>query len=524
MATTAREGRRGGRAARREARTAPRLRWLPVLERAVPVYEILDDERLELIHRASLDILEQVGIDFRDDEAVRLWRDAGAEVERFRVRIPGQLLMDLVGRSPSRFTVHARNPERSTEIGGAKVAFSPTYGSPFVYDFNNERRYGTLADLHQFHQLAYLAPAIHNTGAVVCEPVDIAIPKRHLHITYSALKHSDKPFMGPVTAPERAADAVRMAELVFGADFVDRNTVMISLVNCNSPLVWDETMLGALKVYARANQAVVVAPFVLAGANTPASAMGALAQLNAEALAGIAFAQLCRPGAPMIYGHFLAAVSMKSGAPMAGTPELAFLNYAIGQLARKYRLPLRSSGMLCGAKTVDAQAAYESVQTMWPVFLAGANYVMHAAGWMEAGLAASFAKFVLDAEQIEMFYRFGQGPQFDDFEEALAAVREIGPGGHYLGTEHTQSHFQTAFFMPVARRQQQLRAVAARRLKGRHRARARDRAPHARQPTSPLPSTPRSTRPFSRSSASARRSCRTAWLSPGCAKGRRLAS
>ena len=256
---------------------------------------------------------------------------------------------------------------------------------------------------------------------------------------------------------------------------------MISLVNCNSPLVWDETMLGALKVYARANQAVVVAPFVLAGANTPASAMGALAQLNAEALAGIAFAQLCRPGAPMIYGHFLAAVSMKSGAPMAGTPELAFLNYAIGQLARKYRLPLRSSGMLCGAKTVDAQAAYELVQTMWPVFLAGANYVMHAAGWMEAGLAASFAKFVLDAEQIEMFYRFGQGPQFDDFEEALAAVREIGPGGHYLGTEHTQSHFQTRVLHARARRQQQLRAVAAGRLQGRHRARARDRAPHARR-------------------------------------------
>ena len=223
--------------------------------------------------------------------------------------------------------------------------------------------------------------------------------------------------MGPVTAPERAEDAVRMAKLVFGDAFVDANTVMISLVNCNSPLVWDETMLGALKIYARANQAVVIAPFVLAGANTPASAMGALAQLNAEALAGIAFAQLCRPGAPMIYGHFLAAVSMKSGAPMAGTPELAFMNYAIGQLARSYRLPLRSSGMLCGAKTVDAQAAYESVQTMWPVFLAGANYVMHAAGWMEAGLAASFAKFVLDAEQIEMFYKFGQGPQFDDLDE-----------------------------------------------------------------------------------------------------------
>ena len=308
MATTAREGRRGGRAARREARTGPQLRWLPVLQRAVPVYEILDDERLELIHRASLDILEQVGIDFRDDEAIRMWQAAGAEVERYRVRIPGQLLLDLVARNPRSFTVHARNPERSTEIGGNKVAFAPTYGSPFVYDFNNERRYGTLADLNQFHQLAYLAPAIHNTGAVVCEPVDIAIPKRHLHITYSAIKHSDKPFMGPVTAPERAEDAVRMARIVFGDDFVDRNAVMISLVNCNSPLVWDETMLGALKVYARANQAVIVAPFVLAGANTPASAMGALAQLNAEALAGIAFAQLWRAGAPEVDGAIQAGV------------------------------------------------------------------------------------------------------------------------------------------------------------------------------------------------------------------------
>jgi trimethylamine--corrinoid protein Co-methyltransferase len=265
MATTAREGRRGGRAARREARTGPQRRWLPVLERAVPVYEILDPERLEAIHRASLDILEQVGIDFRDDEASRMWRTAGAEVERYRVRIPGELLMALVAKNPTRFVVHARNPERSTEIGGNKVAFAPTYGSPFVYDFNNERRYGTLADLHQFHKLAYLAPTMHNTGSVVCEPVDVPVATRHLHITYSALKHSDKPFMGPVTAPERAEDAVRMAKLVFGDAFIDANSVMISLVNCNSPLVWDETMLGALKVYARANQAVIIAPFRAGG-------------------------------------------------------------------------------------------------------------------------------------------------------------------------------------------------------------------------------------------------------------------
>jgi trimethylamine--corrinoid protein Co-methyltransferase len=414
----------------------------------VPVYEVLSEDRLEQIHRASLKILEEIGIDFRDDEAAAMWRDAGADVQGHRVHLPEALLMDLIAKAPSRFNVLARNPERNTEIGGNKVAFAPTYGSPFVYGFDNERRYGTLEDLNNFHKLAYMSPVLHNTGAVVCEPVDIAVPKRHLHITYSAIKHSDKPFMGPVTAPERAADAVRMAEILYGADVVQNNPVIISLMNCNSPLVWDETMLGAMKVYARANQVSIVSPFVMAGANAPASAAAAVAQLNAEALAGIAFTQLCRAGAPVVYGHFLATISMRSGAPMAGTPEMGFMNLMIGQLARKYGVPLRSSGMMAGSKRVDAQAAYESIQTMYPVFLAGTNYVMHACGWDESGLAASFAKFVLDAEQIEMFYRFGQGPQFGDFEEAVATIGEVGPGGHYLGTSHTQEHFQTAFYMP----------------------------------------------------------------------------
>jgi len=443
-----REGRRGGRASRREARTSNALTSLPVLDRTVPVYELLDPEQLDRVHQASLKILEEIGIEFRDDEAADMWRNAGADVQEYRVHIPEKLLMDLIGLAPSRFNVLARNPERSTEIGGNKVAFAPTYGSPFVYDFDNERRYGTLEDLNNFHKLACLSPALHNTGAVICEPVDIAVPKRHLHITYSAIKHSDKPFMGPVTAPERAADAVKMAELVFGTNVVDANPVMISLMNCNSPLVWDETMLGAMKVYARANQVSVISPFVMAGANAPASAPAAVAQLNAEALAGIAFTQLCRAGAPVVYGHFLATISMKSGAPMAGTPEIGFMNLMIGQLARKYGIPLRSSGMMASSKKVDAQAAYESIQTMYPVFLAGTNYVMHSCGWDEAGLAASFAKFVLDAEQIEMFYRFGQGPRFGDFDEAVATIEEVGPAGHYLGTDHTQNHFQTAFYLP----------------------------------------------------------------------------
>lgn len=443
-----REGRRGGRASRREARSCVETQAWPVLDRKVPVYEILSDDRLEMLHRASLTLLQEVGIDFRDDEAVAMWREAGADVRGERVRIPEELLMSLVAKAPSRFTVQARNPAKNTEIGGSNVAFAPTYGSPFVYDFEGERRYGTLEDLNNFHKLAYMSPVLHNTGAVICEPVDVAVPKRHLHITYSALKHSDKPFMGPVTAPERAADAVEMAKIVFGAETVEAGPVMLSLMNCNSPLVWDETMLGAMKVYARANQACIVSPFLMAGANAPASATAAVAQLNAEALAGIAFTQLCREGAPVIYGHFIATISMKSGAPMAGTPEMGLMNLMIGQLARKYDVPLRSSGMMAGSKKVDAQAAYESIQTMFPVFLAGTNYVMHSCGWDESGLAASFSKFVLDCEQIEMFYRFGQGPQFSDFEEAVATIGEVSPGGHYLGTDHTQNHFQTAFYMP----------------------------------------------------------------------------
>ena len=403
---------------------------------------------LSAFHHASLQLLEEVGIEFRDDEALSMWREVGADVRGSRVHISGDLLMSLVAKAPSRFTVLARNPERNCEIGGNKVAFAPTYGSPFVYDLK-----GSVA-------MAPLRTCRTSTSSLTCRrcctipvpspasPVDIAVPKRHLHITYSAIKHSDKPFMGPVTAPERAADAVRMAELVFGANVVDANPVMLSIMNCNSPLVWDETMLGAMKVYARANQACIIAPFVMAGAKAPASSAAAVAQLNAEALAGIAFTQICRPGAPVIYGHFVATISMRSGAPLSGTPEMGFMNLMIGQLARKYDVPIRSSGMMASSKKVDAQAAYEGIQTMYPVFLAGTNYVMHSCGWDESGLAASFAKFVLDCEQIEMFYRFGQGPQFDDFDEAVTTIREVGPGGHYLGTDHTQKHFQTAFYMP----------------------------------------------------------------------------
>ena len=436
------------RATRRKARLEAVPVMLPTLVRNIPLYEVLDAEGEELIHEASMKILEEVGIEFRDDEAIEYWKDAGVEVDGYRVRIEREMLLDLVDKTPEEYTLHGRNPDRTVEVGGKNTIFAPTYGSPFVLDFDNNRRYSTLADLHKFHKLAHMLPSLHVTGGITCEPVDIAVSKRHLHVAYSLLRHSDKPFMGATTARERAEDTVAMAKIALGEEYVDTHTVMTSVCNCNSPLVWDATMLDAVKVYAKHNQPVLLSPFVLAGASTPASTVGSVAQINAEALAGIAFSQLVRPGCPMIYGHYLATVSMQSGAPMAGTPETAWMNYMTGQMARRYKVPWRSSGMLAGSKLMDAQAAYESNMTMHACLLAGANFVFHTTGWLEAGLCASFAKFMLDAEQMEMFYRYAQGPSFDDLDEAMEALREIGPGSHYLGTAHTLKHFQSAFYIP----------------------------------------------------------------------------
>ncbi len=445
---SAKRAEKGGRSARHRARLDTPVAMLPPLELALPRYEPLDEVGVEKLHDASMRILEEIGIDFRDPEALEYWRQARADIKGNRVRIDRDLLLELVSFAPERFVLSARNPERDVPIGGRSMAFVPTYGSPFVLDFDNQRRYGTLDDLQAFHRLACMAPSLHLTGGVTCEPVDVAVPKRHLHIVRSAIENSDKPFMGATTARDRAEDTVAMAKIVFGEDFLSKHTVLTAVLNCNSPLVWDATMLDALKVYAANNQAVIPSPFVMAGASTPASMVGAVAQINAEALAGVAFAQLVRKGAPVIYGQFLATVDMQSGAPMAGTPEISLMNFMVGQMARRYRLPWRSSGMTAGSKLVDAQAAYESSITMQSVLLAGANYVFHSAGWLEGGLMASFAKFVLDAEQMEMYHRFGSGIEMSDLDEAIATMHEVGPSGHFLGTAHTLERFRTAFFAP----------------------------------------------------------------------------
>ena len=445
-APTSRRG--GGRDGRRAMRAAPQISF-PTLVRNIPTYEILPDEAVELIHEESMKILEEVGCEFRDDQAPAMWKKAGADVQGTRVRIDRDLLMSLISTVPSEFTLHARNPERTVKVGGKNSIFIPMYGAPFVRDLDNVRRYGSLADLNNFHKLAQMSPSLHSMSSICCEPMEIAVPKRHLHIIQSALTYGDKPFMGIVTEKERAEDVMKMAGIVFGDDFVKDNTVVVSITNCNSPLVWDQTMLDAMRVYASNNQPVICAPFALCGASTSASSVGAVAQVNAEALAGVAFTQLIRKGSPVIYGQFMVAVDMKSGAPMGGTPEAAQMMFAMGQLARKYKLPWRTSGFHVGSKLNDAQAGYESNMLMHAAVLSGANYIWHSAGWLEAGLSCGYSKFVTDAEQVAGWYKYAGGLKFDDFKDAMAAVREVGPQGHFLGTAHTLEHFEKAFFMPT---------------------------------------------------------------------------
>jgi trimethylamine--corrinoid protein Co-methyltransferase len=450
MSAAAPEGRRsrGGAEARRAQRTRLSITQLPYIRRKIPLTEILSEEGLQLIERNADIILERIGIEFRDDEeALRLWKEAGADVKGTRVRFPRGLPRSIIRKSaPNTFTQHARNPERTVEIGGNGTVFAPVYGPPFVRNLDDGRRYATLEDFRNFVKLAYMTPAMHHSGGTVCEPVDLPVNKRHLDMVYSHIRLSDKPFMGSVTQPERAADTVEMAKLVFGSEFVDKNCVITSLINANSPMVFDGTMLGALKVYARAGQATIVTPFILAGAMSPVTSAGTLAQILAEVLAGAALTQLVRPGAPVIYGTFASSISMQSGAPTFGTPEPTQVLIASAQLARRLGIPFRSGGSLCASKIPDAQAAYESAQTLLPTLLAGTNFVLHGAGWLEGGLASGYEKFVMDADQLGMMQVLADGIDLSENGQAMSAIEEVGPGSHFLGCAHTQANFETAFY------------------------------------------------------------------------------
>ncbi|MBM3599813.1 MAG: trimethylamine methyltransferase family protein [Alphaproteobacteria bacterium] len=447
-------GRRGhAREAKRAARAAPQFAAVPYITRKIPRFELVNEDGLELIERNADAVLEEIGIDFRDDpEVLDLWKRAGADVQDERVRFPRGLCRKLIQDSaPKTFVQHARNPARSVTIGGDCTVFAPAYGSPFVRDLDGGRRYATIADFQNFVKLAYVSPYLHHSGGTVCEPVDLPVNKRHFDMVYAHMKYSDKPFMGSVTHPERAADTVAMCEILFGSDYIDPasgrpKTVTTSLINANSPLAFDHTMVGALKVYARANQACLVTPFILAGAMAPVTVAGVATQTLAEALAGMALTQLINPGAPVILGSFASSISMQSGAPTFGTPEPALVLYTMAALARRLGVPFRSGGALCASKIADAQAAYESANTMTPTCLAGVNFVLHTTGWLEGGLTMGYEKFVMDADQAGMMHTLLAGVDLSENGQAIDAMREVGPGKHYLGCSHTQANFETAFY------------------------------------------------------------------------------
>ncbi len=453
QASQARRSRGGGREAKRAARAARSAVTIPYITRALPYYEVLGEEGLAIIERNAETILAEVGIDFRDDaEALAIWTAAGADVKGERVRFPRGLCRSLVQQSaPREFVQHARNPARSVVIGGPRTVFAPAYGSPFIRSLDDGRRYARIEDFRNFVKLAYMAPSLHHSGGTICEPVDLPVNKRHFDMVYSHIKYSDKPFMGSVTAPERAEDTVEMAKIVFGPDYLDPatgrpKTVIVSLINANSPMTFDATMLGALKVYARNNQATIVTPFILAGAMSPVTVAGTAAQTLAESLAGMAFAQLVNPGAPVIFGSFASSISMQSGAPTFGTPEPALVLYVMAALARRLGVPFRSGGGLCASKIPDAQAAYESANTLLPTCLAGVNFVLHTAGWLEGGLAMGYEKFMMDVDQAGMMQTFLAGVDMSENGQAMDAIREVGPGKHFLGCAHTQANFENAFY------------------------------------------------------------------------------
>ena len=417
--------------------------------RHIPTYEMLDDASLDLLENQANWILEEVGIDIRgDSEALELFDNAGASIDGCRVRFEPGLAKSLCATAPSEFQMHGRDPKHSITIGGKHVALTPSYGPPFVTDLDQGRRYATIEDFKNFVKLAYSSPWLHHSGGTVCEPVDIPVNKRHLDMVYSHLRYSTKPFMGSVTAPERAEDSIEMARIVFGKAFMESHCVIQGNINVNSPLVFDEIMTGALKAYARANQGIVLSPFILGGAMGPVTQPALIAQAHAEAMVGIALGQLVRPGSPVVYGNFLTTLNLKTGAPTFGTPEAVLSTYAIGQLCRRLNLPLRCGGYLTASKLADGQAMQESIDTMNAGLMAGANYILHAAGWLEGGLTMGYEKFVIDLDNCGAVQRLFSGLTIDENNLGKEAYRQAGPGENFLGVAHTMANFKTANYMP----------------------------------------------------------------------------
>ena len=411
----------------------------------IPTYELVNEAGIEQIHKASLEILSDVGIDFYDEEAQTILKQHGVRLDGDTAFFDREMIAEYIAKAPGQFTQLARNPENNVIIGGNHICFAPVYGPPFVVDMDRGRREATLEDFHNFVKLTYMTPYLHHSGGTVVEPTDKPTHTRHLDMVYGHIKYSNKPFMGSVTSAGNAADSVKMAEILFGADAIRQQPALLSLINISSPRRLDDRMLGALKAYAKARQALIITPFLFSGAMSPVGVAGTLVQLNAEALAGIVFTQMITPGTPVVYGAFQTNIDLQSGAPVFGSPESQIALYAAAQLARKHGLPFRSGGMFASSKIPDAQAAYESVMVMLPAIHARVNFVLHAAGWLEGGLAAGYEKFVMDVELLGMFHKFLQGLDLSENGMAMDALRSVPTSGHHLGTEHTMKNFRHAF-------------------------------------------------------------------------------
>ena len=417
----------------------------PDTRRKIPAYQLLDEESLVSLENHAEWLLAEIGIEIRGDaEAIRLFKEAGVSVDGVRLRFDPGHVRALCSTAPKTYTMHARNPQRNIEFGGDNLILGPAYGSPFVTDLEQGRRYGTVQDFQNFIKLTYLTPLLQHQSGTVCEPVDVAVNKRHLDMVYAHLRYSDKPFMGSVTAPERAEDSLAMARIVFGEAFMQEHLVIQGNINVNSPLVYDDTMTGALRTYAAANQGNVISSFILAGAMSPVTQAALIAQAHAEVMVGIALTQLVRKGAPVVYGSFLTTMDLKTGAPTFGTPESSLTTMAISQLCRRLGLPFRCGGHLTASKLADAQAMQESVDTMNPAIMAGANFIFQSAGWLEGGLTIGYEKFVMDLDRCGAILRMTQGLSIDANELAADAYLEAGIGNNFLGVAHTLRNFRSA--------------------------------------------------------------------------------
>jgi trimethylamine--corrinoid protein Co-methyltransferase len=419
-----------------------------VLTNDLPRYEILDEAAMAELERGWRRIVSELGIEFLYEEALDYFRKAGQNVEGQLVKFDPDWILEQMAKAPREFDLQARNPERNVHIGGKHMVFSAVYGCPFVRE-GIERREATYDDFENLVRLSQAYPQLDSPGGTICEPNDKPLDSRHLDMVYALLTLSDKPFMGSVTSGPNALDTIAMAEMVFGRESIEQTPAIISLININSPLRYDDRMLAALVEYVKANQAVIITPFLLMGAMSPVSVPATLAQQMAEAFAGIALAQTIRPGCPVVFGSFLSNTDMQSGSPSFGTPESAVGLLCTGQIARHYNLPFRGGGALTSSQVVDAQAAYEAMMTLWPTFLAGTNFVMHSAGWLESGLVSCYEKFITDVEGLRMLHEVFKPLEINEETMAYSAHQEVGQGGHFLGAVHTLERFRECFYRPL---------------------------------------------------------------------------